>query len=196
MSPRLLFTIDDAQRAGDEWGFNCGPAAICAVLGKTPDEVRPHLGDFERPNKRFTNPTLMDDTLFRLGVKVYGRTVRHVAMRAAEAEIRTAPILSWPRLGLVRIQWEGPWTEPGVPIAARYRHTHWLGARIIDPAYQWERSRNGSTPVEIFDVNCMSVGGWVSLDTWSAQVVPWLLKEVEPKAWGTWHQTHVLELTP
>lgn len=175
----LRFTIDDANRAGDEWGFNCGPAAICAILGKTPAEVRPHLGDFERPGKGYTNPTLMFETLRRLG-----------ATWVPVIKTKTDPsdIIAWPKLGLVRIQWEGPWTEPGVPMAARYRQTHWIGARRRTMAHV------PGPGIEVFDVNCMSVGGWVTLGTWGAQVVPWIIAECVPRANGRWHQTHVLEL--
>ena len=35
----------------------------------------------------------------------------------------------WPKLGLVRIQWEGPWLDEGVDPRAAYRYTHWVGAR-------------------------------------------------------------------
>lgn len=94
--------------------------------------------------------------------------------------------------GLARVQWEGPWTAPGVPIAAAYRHTHWIGARDIkgdgpimfEPPYA----------VEIFDINCMCVGGWVPLSEWSGAVVPWLLKECQPKATGGWWLTHTVEI--
>lgn len=180
----LKFTLDDAQRAGDEWKFNCGPAAICAVLGKTPEEVRPHLGDFER--KGYTNPTLMFAALRSLG-----------ATWTPIMKTKTDPraIIGWPRRGLVRVQWQGPWTEPGVPMRARYRHTHWIGARYVgDRAAQIESLRNGRPPLEIFDINRMCVGGWVPFPEWAGQVVPWLLGEAEPKANGQWHQTHVLEL--
>jgi len=182
---RVRFTIDDAQRAADEWGANCGPAAIAAVLGKTLDEVRPHLGDFERPGKRYTNPTLMYAALRSLGA-TWTATVRETSVEWPK------PIIAWPKLGLVRIQWEGDWTRPGVPMRARYRHTHWVGARS---APEWDRT-SGRLPggIDVFDINCLCVGGWVSLDEWSGQVVPWLLREVEPKASGAWHQTHVLEL--
>jgi hypothetical protein len=47
----------------------------------------------------------------------------------------------------------------------------------------------------VFDVNCMCVGGWVPLSEWRDSVVPWILKECEPKANGGWHLTHVLEIT-
>lgn len=166
-SPR--FTLEDANRANDEWGANCGPAALAVVCGMTLEEVRPHMGDFE--SKRYTNPLLMFDSLRR--TQVSWRQVRdpHSIYR------------TWPEHGLARVQWEGPWTAPGVPMRVRYRHTHWVAAMAVDG----EERR-------IFDVNCMCVGGWVPLTEWVFKVVPWLLKEAEPKANGFWHLTHVIEV--
>ena len=74
--PEVRFTIDEANRAYDAWGANCAPGAIAAILGLTLDQIRPHLGDFER--KRYTNPKLMFDSL------------------------RYAP-LTWPDFGLARV---------------------------------------------------------------------------------------------
>src|SRR3990167_150016 len=108
VAPR--FNLADADRAHDEWGANCGPGALAAIMGMTLDEVRPHMGDFE--SKGYTNPTLM-----------------FYAMESVSARFRTrslasnVKLLGWPVYGLARIQWEGPWTKPGVPMAARYRHT-------------------------------------------------------------------------
>ena len=62
--PGLRFTFADGQKAWEEWGFNCGPGALCAAL--TPEQLRPHLLDFE--SKRYTNPTLMEDVLNGMGV--------------------------------------------------------------------------------------------------------------------------------
>ena len=159
----VRFNVDEAQAAGDQWGFNCGPGAVAAMLGLTIADVRPKLGDFER--KGYTNPTLMLSILNNLGAK-WGR-------------LKDA---SWPRRGLVRVQWEGPWTRPGVPMAARYRHTHWVGAERVTGSL-W-----------IFDINAICVGGWIPAAEWREQIVPWLLKECEPKADGKWHVTHSLEL--
>lgn len=163
----VRFTAEDAQAAWEAWGCNCGPGAVAGVFGLTMDEVRAHMGDFEV--KRYTNPTLMWDVLGRLG-QPWRKVMRP---------------LDWPVLGLARVQWEGPWTEPGVPPAARYRQTHWVGAR----------QRPGGS-AEVFDINCMSVGGWVPEETWVNQVVPWLLRECVPRANGTWHLTHAVELAP
>lgn len=160
----VRFSGDDAQRAADAWGANCGPGAIAAILGKTLDEIRPHLSDFEK--KRYTNPTLMYEILTNLGAR--WKKIEKV----------------WPHWGLVRVQWEGPWTEPGVPMAARYRHTHWVGAERRDRA----------ADIWIFDINAIYFGGWVSFAEWSEQLVPWLLKEIDSKANGKWHITHALEV--
>ena len=101
------FTADDVERAYEEWGCNCGPASLAAIMGLTLDEVHPLMGDFE--SKGYTNPTLM-----RESVKRCNKPWRYVK----------AP---WPLYGLVRIQWGGPWCKPGVPLRAAYRHTHWIG---------------------------------------------------------------------
>lgn len=158
------FTLEEAAAAFDEWGANCGPAAIAAITGRTLAEVRPFLGDFEA--KRYTNPTLMWETLDRLGV----------------AYRRKSP-LEWPTWGLVRIQWHGPWTAPGVPARVAYRQTHWVGAAKKDGA------------VGVFDVNALGNGsGWCSLDDWGERLVPWILRECVPKADGRWSLTHSVEV--
>ena len=40
MKNHVRFTIDDANKAGNEWHFNCGPRAICAVMNLTLDKAR------------------------------------------------------------------------------------------------------------------------------------------------------------
>ena len=161
----LRFTAEDAKHAEDTWGCNCGPAAIAAVCGLTLDEVRPYLGDFE--TKHYTTFSAMRDTLARLKVKWH---------------TRIRPI-DWPNYGLVRVQWEGPWTAPDAPNWQRLRHTHWVGARRTSDSYG------------VFDINCMNSGGWVGFTDWTNTIIPWLLKQCEPRADGRWHLTHALEIT-
>lgn len=127
----VRFTIDDANRAGDEWRFNCGPGAICAICNLTPSELRPHMGDFE--SKGYTNPTLMWQVLDNLGA-------RWQQIYRGDLPAQTPKL----KYGLMRVQWAGPWTKPGVPMRARYRETHWVAAR------------NDSS--EIFDINAMCAG--------------------------------------
>lgn len=159
---KTKFYLDDVY-AAQSWNFNCGPAAIAAILDMTPAELRPHLCDFEK--KKYTNPRLMYKILNGLGV-----------------EYRKLSQL-WPGWGLVRVQWLGPWTEPGVPNIKRQRHTHWIG------------SFTDKNDIFIYDINCMCVGGWVTLAEWRDDVVPWLLNQVEPDAYGTWEATHSIEVS-
>jgi hypothetical protein len=165
--PTARFTVDEAQAAADEWGANCGPGALAGVLGLTLSEVRSRLVGFEE--KGHTNPTMIYSALELLGVKY--RRVRKPT--------------EWPRFGLVRIQWGGPWMAPKVPGFVRYMHTHWVGAATAD-----------SGAVQVFDINCICSGGWVPLDEWSWEVVPRLLKEIESKGDGTWSIAGVVEVTP
>jgi hypothetical protein len=157
------FTEADAEKAYDDWGANCGPAALAAILHVGLEVVRLHLRGFDA--KRYTTPTMMFEALVSLG---------------PEFQRRSTP--TWPRYGLARIQWEGPWCGPGVPPAARYRYTHWVGAA----------QRNGGQGV--FDVNCLNNGtGWVALDEWERVIVPHLAAS-HKRATGGWHITHAIEV--
>jgi len=170
----VRFTIDDAIAAGEAWGFNCGPGALCAVLNKTPGEMRPLMGDFE--TKGYTNPTLMTDIL-----KAQRVPHRTTYRRDAPGDPQ------FPRLGVVRVQWAGPWTKPGVPMRVRYRETHWVAVR---------RDGLSKQTLEVFDINAICVGGWRSWREWSEQLVPWLIRQCNPKCSGEWWVTHVIELLP
>lgn len=163
------FNEADAQRAYDEWGANCGPGALAAIMHMTLDEVRPHLIGFDA--KRYTNPTMMNDAL-----RSIGRSWHRIGA-------------DWPDYGLVRVQWEGPWTKPCVPMRARYRHTHWVGAAL--------RGRAIPDDVGVFDINCIANGsGWTAFRYWEGNLVPWLLEECVPRASGRWYITHAIEVRP
>jgi len=160
----LRFAPADVDRAFETWGANCGPAAIAAIASLTLEELRPHTGSFKE--KGYTNPSLMWSMLDSIG-----------------ATWRRVPDRSWPRYGLARVQWEGPWTRPGAPAVAAYRHTHWIGAC----------DRRDPDGVRIFDVNAIDVGGWIGLGVWVASIVPSLTRRI-PRASGAWHLTHVVEV--
>ncbi len=166
------FTVADAERAYDEWGCNCGPAALAAICGATLDEVRPIMSTAGFEKKRYTNPTMMVEALRAVG--------RPWQLRQS----KPASVSRFPDWGLVRIQWEGPWTEPGVPMRARYRYTHWIGAA--------RRRSDGATG--IFDINQLANGsGWGALEDWRAVTAPWLAG-LYPRATGGWHITHAIEV--
>lgn len=172
LAAALRFQAEDAYKAGDDWGFNCGPGALCGILNWTPDELRPFLGEFE--DKGYTNPSLMFAVLTRIGA-VYRKSFRSDEPLACYR--RPAPhVVSF---GLVRIQWGGRWTKPGVPMAARYRKTHWVAVRGGD---------------RVFDINAISVGGWITTGIWRGQLVPWILEECCKDGDGTWWPTHGIEI--
>ncbi|MFI4971322.1 MAG: hypothetical protein ACHP7H_01470 [Hyphomicrobiales bacterium] len=128
----------------------------------TLDEVHPHIPGFD--SKRYTSPSMMNAALRSIG--------RRFSKIGA----------IWPHYGLARVQWEGPWTGPGVPMRARYRYTHWIGVET------------GQNSIGIFDINCMNNGtGWCSLEDWSTVIVPRLTGGYK-RATGGWHLTHALEL--
>lgn len=157
--PQPLFTYEQLIEANEAWGCNCGPSALAAIVQCTLEEAREAITGFDA--RHYTNPTMMKDALWSLGVGF--KDIRPV----------------WPDFGLVRIQWEGPWTRPGVPMAARYRFTHWVGTAL---------GADGSRG--IFDCNAMANGtGWCSFQDWQAVIVPHILADVA-RSYGTWHVTH------
>jgi hypothetical protein len=166
------FNLADAERAADVWGCNCGPGALAAIMGLTLDEVLAHLSGFEK--KGYTNPTMMIDALDRIGVRWRARGLAS-----------NVPKLDFPKYGLARIQWEGPWSARGMNPRWGYRHSHWIGAA------------HSGGEIGIFDINCINNGsGWVALREWCDVVVPFILREAVPRADGKWHITHAIEVDP
>ena len=164
------FTMEDAERFYDEWRFNCGPASLCAVLAVRPEVALRVIPKFRE--RGYTNPRMMRNGLDVLGAKV-------IELLSEDGRVTLTQDAPYPAFGLVRIQWSGRWTNPGVPVRVRYRHSHWI-ARADDQA---------------FDINCMCEGGWVPWTEWRDQVAPWLIREIEPKATGWW-PTHSWAVTP
>lgn len=44
----VRFSLEDAQRAAETWGANCGPGALAAVLGLSLDAVHPERSEAHR----------------------------------------------------------------------------------------------------------------------------------------------------
>lgn len=158
------FTQEQAEAAHAEWGCNCGPAALAFALQTKLENVRHAIPDFE--SKRYTSPTMMKQALAKLGVTYTECRATHATM-TGEPEIM-------PRLRLVRIQWLGPWTAPGVNPKWAYHYTHWICAwnTILKPL--------------IFDIN----GGVNTVFGWEQETVPLITKSIS-RADGGWKPTHV-----
>lgn len=166
-TPPTRITEDDPYIRGGGV-FNCGPAALCAVTDKAPVEIMDHLKGFAK--KHYTNPKMMLDALNSLNIE-------HEIIYQCHGT-RTAPNLRYPKFGLARIQWGGPWTDVGQPAGKRYRHSHWIA---IDGDMT-------------FDINALGVGGWLTRGIWESKLVPWLLQQCEPESDGTWWPTHCIEI--
>ena len=164
------FTWEDANRAQEEWGANCGPGAVALMLGWTLDEIRPYMGDFEKK-------TLHQHHAHAPGAGQYRRHLE-------QGQTKVNPDNGWPEFGLVRIQWHGPWMNHW---AGKQRHTHWVGAATCQ----------STGTVLVFDINTLSEineTGGCTLDRWRMSIVPWILQHCEPKADGKWSITHAIEL--
>lgn len=161
----LQFDIHDQQRAWDLLGSNCGPGAIAALCGSTPEAVARLLGE------QF--------------LKLKGTT--EIMLRQALDDLvmpweDAAP--GWVDYGIARVQWDGPWIHDPDPFK-KFRHSHWIGV-----------STRGLPHVMIFDINAISVGGWISLSEWDAVLRPWLLEACEAEATGRWHISEAIRLLP
>jgi len=163
--PALRFGFEEENRAWNEWRFSCGPAAICAVLGLTPEELRPYLPGFPG----WMSPSKMVAALDALGAR------------------SSDPRKEWPELGVVRIQWIGPGSTRAFRRQQAYRHTHWV-------ACHWpRRKKHDPAPAEphhIFDVNAAA---WLPFVEWDRRIVP-LMIEGRKGATGEWDLTHGYEV--
>jgi hypothetical protein len=121
---RLRFDEQDAERAWNDWGCNCGPAALAAALNMTLDDVRTHMGPFEQ--RGYTNVTNMRESIASAGGRI------------------TRTFTNWPPVGtgLVRIQWGGPWIIDGKPARWAARASHWVATY-----------RNPQSYLFVFDIN-------------------------------------------
>lgn len=150
-----LHTPPDAHEAHRQWGANCGPCAIAALLGKSLAEVRPHLDGFSR--RRYMNPTHVRAALESLGQRV--TRTRKGAYPAREG-------CCWPQRGLAFIQFSGEWDR--APVAVQYKHTHWIATVRIDNHRQ------------VYDV---SAEGWLSFSGWLDGVLPYLCNDHRATDW-------------
>jgi len=172
MTPPVPFTLEEAQQLYDECRFNCGPSALCAVTARRPADVLEAMPDFRA--RGYTNPKMM-----RRGLAVLGSKWTELLSEDGAVNLANGVILPKPSFGLVRVQWGGRWTKPGVPVRARYRYSHWIAI-----AGDW-----------IYDINAMCVGGWIPIEEWTGQLVPWLLREIYgSKPSGEWWSTHCWEV--
>jgi hypothetical protein len=159
------FTQEEFKQAADEWGCNCGPSSLAFALQSPLDRARSQIPGFDE--KRYTSPAMMRQALDRLAV-----AFNDVQPPSVDE------MWDMRRYSLVRIQWAGPWTEPGANPKWAYRQTHWIA----------------TTPLSLLDHSIFDCNaGIVSWDLWTMMTVPFILKHV-PRANGKWWPTHIWRL--
>lgn len=166
------FTTTELHEAMAQWGCNCGPAALAfATQRRISVDLVPGFAV-----KLYTSPEMMI-----AGLLLQGRqwtTITPPARPASVAADADCGVLFDRRPALVRIQWTGPWTEPGAALKWAYRYTHWVCTWL-----------SGRTPM-VFDINGLSQ----TYTGWRRSIVPELLRQVGGN--GGWHPTHVWRLLP
>ena len=116
--PVLLGTLE----AADAWGANCGPMSLAAVL---------RLGIVEgarelvQPFRGFMSPTDMYQAVKRAESRGLCKFLGRGTIGRGDPD-------PWPTLGLVRIQWIGPWCDPGANPRAAYRYTHFVAVKHLE----------------------------------------------------------------
>lgn len=165
---RYTFTEAELEVAADEWGCNCGPSALAFALQMPLTAARYAIPNFEA--KRYTSPSMMREALQFLKRE-------HSTERAPKyvkgTPVDVASMFSDLMPSLVRVQWCGPWTEPGMNPRWAYCHTHWIST--------WTER---GVPL-VFDCN----GGIQSCPSWIDEIVPLLTSY--PRANGEWFPTHI-----
>jgi hypothetical protein len=148
--PPLAYTEEHSDIARRRWKASCGPHAIAAATGLSLEAVRPHLPDF----RGWMSPTQITGTLASL--KIDHELVKGLRTKDLED-------------GILRVQFEGPWLNPGVPARVGYFHTHYIAVRGAG----------------VLDTMCLPAE-WYPRTAWArlADIV------IEPPDTG-WHFTHV-----
>ncbi len=158
------FTEAECREAFEQWGANCGPTALAFALQIPLAQVRGTIPGFEE--KRYTSPTMM--------ILAVSNLHRRVEVAEPIPGVKRLDPHRWQNLSLVRVQWTGPWTKPGMNPKWAYNYTHWIATWM-----------SGDVPM-IFDIN----GGILTFEEWKAEIVP-ALTAATPRADGGWFPTHV-----
>lgn len=167
----VRFNGDDIQTARKAWRCACGPVAIACILDLTLDDVRQYIGADYRG---WMNPTQMKEALLRAGVS-FRELDRNKLYRPTGPNQFGCPYAA--KYGITRIQFAGPWTEPGVPERVAYNYTHWVASALDDRHY-----------LDVHDNNW----GWMSVVEYFHNMKK-LAIEI-PRASGAWWPTHCYEV--
>ena len=157
--PVLRFGAPCYFKAMNEWGCNCGPGALAAMTISSLDQARLALsrcGDI----KGFDECGHTKETLMKVGLERLSFSIRENKSNV------------WPKYGLVRVVWHGPWNDYGKGNFWPPHHSHWVGSVMTHEGLM------------IFDINAIVVGGFINMAFWEDVVIPDILKDID--ADGSW----------
>lgn len=163
-----LYSPPDVAEQNKIWGANCGPSALAAILGRTVASLRETIATVQcGAFKGYMHAGHLCDVL-----RACGREVRR-------RDFRDGKQIRWPReRGLVVVQIDGPWCEPGVNPKARFRYTHTVA---VEQAL-------GSIRM-VYDGNARM---WLQEIAWEYEIMRLLIRD-QPRATG-WYTSTVIEV--
>lgn len=165
IAPQLRFDARQAQAIFDAYGADCGPCGPGALAAIAGVDLTDAIRAVGPKWMKLRGTT---EIMLADALEILGQDWSRINPRR-------------PAFGLARIQWAGPWLDDPDPFE-KYRHSHWIG--MAD-------SERGP---HVFDINAISVGGWISLEEWDADLRPWLLQTTEPQATGEWFISDAYEV--
>jgi hypothetical protein len=180
-APRLTpHVLTLAELDANPW-CACGPAAVAGLLGRSLAEIR-YAFPRQTEMAAWCNLAMMGRALAALGV-------RHSAtVSAMDLE---HPAKSWPRRGLMLVQWCGRWDAMPVNHPAQLRHTHWIAvAPAGHPVGDRWLPTNGKGGA--FDINIVAAEGledqhgWTSIDVWKRAMPGDLTRQIRGATGGWW----------
>jgi|TARA_R100000687_G_C6449923_1_gene164747 hypothetical protein len=165
LAPPLRFDAQKAQAIFEVYGGDCGPCGPGAIAAIAGVELEDAIRAVGPKWLKLKGTT---EIMLADALDTLGQDWSRIEPRR-------------PAYGLARIQWVGPWLDDPDPFE-KFRHSHWIGMA------------DAETGPQVFDINAISIGGWISLQHWDADLRPWLLDEVEPQATGEWFISDAYEV--
>lgn len=149
--------ITEAELDANPWA-SCGPIALAGLLGRPLADLREAF-QRQKPGRTWTNGLQMREALYSL-------SLRWATTPYASTDTTTAHH-TWPRHGLVMIQFTGTWDR--LRYAAQLSRSHWIayvapGQRIGD---DWAKA-----PI-VFDCNTVGVPALERSRYWQHRIEAW-----------------------
>lgn len=171
------FTEDEVRVAHDEWGLNCGPAALAFACQVKLQAAKVAIPLFQE--RGYTNPTMMREALEFLGRRFIPIATRNQRRTYPSGYLSNVDAMFAGPMSLVRIQWTGPWIIDGKPARWAAQQTHWIAT--------WAER---GVPL-VFDIN----GGIQGFGKWEAEIVPAIVATIK-RADGDWYPVNIWRLSP